>query len=88
MLMRRTFPCCLRSDCHSHVDHERGVMLADVYDHSGRAGDLHDGKWLNHTKSPPGGPNIYGNPGSGDDAYFYGSTITASGGNVHLVPTK
>jgi T5SS/PEP-CTERM-associated repeat protein len=62
-----------------------GVMLADVYDHSGTNGDFTDGKWLNQTTSPPGGPNIYGNPGAGDDAYFYGATITASGGGVHLL---
>jgi T5SS/PEP-CTERM-associated repeat protein len=62
-----------------------GVMLADVYDHSGTNGDFTDGKWLNHTTSPPGGPNIYGNPGASDDAYFYGATVTASGGGVHLV---
>ena len=61
------------------------VLRADRYDHSGRAGDFADGKWLNQTTSPPGGPNIYGNPGSGDDAYFFGSTITASGGNVRLL---
>ena len=62
-----------------------GVMLADVFDHSGTNGDFADGKWLNQTTTPPGGPNVYGNPGSGDDAYFYGSTITASGGGVHLL---
>jgi T5SS/PEP-CTERM-associated repeat protein len=62
-----------------------GVMLADVYDHSGNAGDLADGKWLDQTTTPPGGPNIYGNPGASDDAYFYGATITASGGSAHLL---
>ena len=62
-----------------------GVMLADVYDHSGTNGDFADGKWFNQTTTPPGGPNVYGNPGSGDDAYFFGATITASGGGVHLL---
>jgi T5SS/PEP-CTERM-associated repeat protein len=62
-----------------------GVMLGDVYDHSGTNGDLADGKWLDQTTTPPGGPNVFGNPGSGDDAYFFGATITASGGGVHLL---
>jgi T5SS/PEP-CTERM-associated repeat protein len=60
-------------------------LLADVFDHSGTAGDFQDGHWFNQTATPPGGPNIYGNPGPGDDAYFYASTISASGGSVHLL---
>jgi T5SS/PEP-CTERM-associated repeat protein len=62
-----------------------GMILADVYDHSGTNGDFADGHWLNQTTSPPGGPNVFGNPGSGDDAYFFGATITAGGGSVHLL---
>jgi hypothetical protein len=60
-------------------------LLADVFDHSGTAGDFQDGHWFNQTATPPGGPNIYGNPGPADDAYFYASTISASGGSVHLL---
>jgi T5SS/PEP-CTERM-associated repeat protein len=62
-----------------------GVTQADDYDHSGTNGDLADGNWFNQTATPPGGPNVYGNPGPGDDAYFFGATITASGGSVHLL---
>ena len=82
--MRRTFPMTLRLTAILTLAMS-GVMLADVYDHSGTAGDFQDGKWLNQTTTPPGGPNVYGNPGPGDDAYFFGSTITASGGGVHLL---
>lgn len=82
--MRRTFPMTLRLTAILTLA-MAGVMLADVYDHSGTAGDFADGKWLNQTTSPPGGPNVFGNPGSGDDAYFFGATITASGGGVHLL---
>ena len=82
--MRRTFPITLRLTAILTLAMS-GVMLADRFDHSGTNGDFADGKWFNQTASPPGGPNIYGNPGSGDDAYFYASTITASGGNVRLL---
>ena len=58
------------------------VAPGDVFDHSGTNGTLTDGLWLNQTKSPP---NVYGSPGPADDAYFYGATITASGGSVHLL---
>lgn len=55
-------------------------VRADVYDHSGNNGTLTDSMWFDQTTG------IYGvNPGPGDDAYFYGSTITASGGSVHLL---
>ncbi len=62
-----------------------GVIRAgDVYDHSGTNGSFTDGLWLNQTQSTPGN-QIHGNPGAADDAYFYGSTITASGSSVHLL---
>lgn len=61
-----------------------GAARADIFDHSGANGTLTDGNWLNQTQSG-GGHNVYGNPGPGDDAYFYGSAITASSGSVHLL---
>ena len=56
------------------------VVYADVYDHSGKNGTLTDGMWFDQTTGMHGV-----NPGPGDDAYFYGSTITASRGTVHLI---
>ncbi len=55
------------------------VVYADVYDHSGKNGTLTDGLWFDQTTG------MHGNPGAGDDAYFYGSTISATGGAVHLL---
>ncbi len=55
------------------------VAQADVYDHSGTNGTLTDGLWFDQTTS------MHGNPGPTDDAYFYGATISASGGAVHLL---
>lgn len=82
--MRRTF-CSASKLVVSLTFALASALLADVYDHSGRAGDFQDGKWLNKTTSPPGGPNVFGNPGAGDDAYFYAADITASGGSVRLL---
>ncbi|HEY1583013.1 MAG TPA: putative Ig domain-containing protein [Chthoniobacterales bacterium] len=56
------------------------VVRADVYDHSGTNGTLTDGMWFDQTTGMHGG-----NPGPGDDAYFYAATISASGGSVHLL---
>ncbi len=58
-----------------------GVMRADVYDHSGHNGTFTDGMWLLQGSNP----QVHGNPGPGDKAIFYGSTITASGGSVDLL---
>src|ERR1700742_4665400 len=56
------------------------LVHADVYDHSGSNGTITDGTWFDQTTGMHGG-----NPGPGDEAYFYAATITAGSGSVHLL---